>query len=105
MRRKSRSRIASVLTMAGSPTRRQQGGSVDIYIVRIYRREKDNPRVLVGLVEEVGKKGKRAFNDLDDLWEILTAGKQVTNPGRQDAVRRMTEKSRNKMNTVGRGDK
>jgi len=61
---------------------------VDNYIVRIYRREKDNPRVLVGLVEEVGKKGKRAFNDLDDLWEILNADKRVTNPGSQDAVRR-----------------
>ena len=105
MRLKARSRIAEVLTMAGSPTRRQQGGSVDNYIVRIYRREKDNPRVLVGLVEEVGKKGKRAFNDLDDLWEILNAGKRMTNPGRQETVRRMIEKSRNKMNSMGRGDK
>ena len=47
------------------------GGAVDNYIVRIYRREKDNPRVLVGLVEEVGESGKKAFNNLDDLWEIL----------------------------------
>ncbi len=47
------------------------GGSVDNYIVRIYRREKDNPRMLVGLVEEVGVSGKKAFNNLDDLWEIL----------------------------------
>ena len=105
MRLKARSRIAAVLTMAGSPTRRQQGGSVDNYIVRIYRREKDNPRVLVGLVEEVGKKGKRAFNGLDDLWEILNVGKRVTNLGRQDAVSRRIEKSRNKMNTIGGDDK
>ncbi len=46
---------------------------MDNYIVRIYRRKKNNPRVLVGLVEEVGTKGKKAFNDLDDLWKILNS--------------------------------
>jgi uncharacterized protein (DUF2235 family) len=46
---------------------------MDNYIVRVYRREKDNPRMLVGLVEEVGLKGKKAFNTLDDLWEILNS--------------------------------
>jgi hypothetical protein len=49
------------------------GENMDNYIVRIYRREKDNPRLLVGLVEEVGLKGKKAFNTLDDLWEILNS--------------------------------
>lgn len=45
------------------------------YIIRIYRFEKDNPRSLVGIVESVeGKRrGKRAFNNLDDLWEILNS--------------------------------
>ncbi len=46
---------------------------MDNYIVRIYRRKRDDPRVLVGLVEEVGTKGKKAFNDLDDLWKILNS--------------------------------
>ncbi len=43
------------------------------YIVRIYRFQKDNPRHLVGIVESVeGKRReKRAFTNLDDLWEIL----------------------------------
>jgi hypothetical protein len=41
------------------------------YVVRIYRSEKGNPRLLVGVVEEVGVKGKRAFQTYDDLWEIL----------------------------------
>jgi len=41
------------------------------YIVRIYRREKDNPRELVGIVEEVGGEGKKTFSSLDELWEIL----------------------------------
>ncbi len=47
------------------------GENMENYIVRIYRREKDNPRLLVGLVEEVGSAGKKAFNSIDDLWEIL----------------------------------
>lgn len=29
--------------------------------------------MLVGLVEEVGVSGKKAFNNLDDLWEILNS--------------------------------
>jgi len=43
------------------------------YIIRIYRFEKDKPRSLVGLVEEVGKKGKKGFNTYDELWEILNS--------------------------------
>jgi hypothetical protein len=43
------------------------------YIVRIYRFKKDDPRGLVGVVEEVGIKGKRAFTNYDELWEILNS--------------------------------
>lgn len=52
------------------------------YIVRIYRFQKNNPRHLVGIVESVeGKKrGKKAFTNLDDLWEILTCSKGEQNP-------------------------
>jgi hypothetical protein len=63
------------------------GGVVDNYIVRIYRREKDNPRLLVGLVEEIGVSGKKAFNNLDDLWEILNAASGQ--PGRKGNGKRM----------------
>jgi hypothetical protein len=41
------------------------------YIVRIYRYEKDKPESIVGTVEEVGIKGKRAFAGLDELWQIV----------------------------------
>ena len=45
------------------------------YIVRIYRFEKNNPGHLVGIVESVEKegRGKRAFTNLDDLWEIFNS--------------------------------
>jgi hypothetical protein len=44
---------------------------VKSYIVRIYRCEK--PCSFVGVVEEVGNRGKKAFKNLDELWEILTS--------------------------------
>jgi hypothetical protein len=48
--------------------------SVD-YIIRIYRFKEGNPRRLVGVVEEVGAKGKKAFANYDELWEILNAAR------------------------------
>jgi hypothetical protein len=46
------------------------------YVLRIYRRERNDPKSLVGLVEEVGIKEKKAFNTYDELWEILNARKK-----------------------------
>ena len=43
------------------------------YLVRIYRRDGNNPRLLVGVVEEVGTEGKKAFSNLYDLWDILNS--------------------------------
>jgi hypothetical protein len=43
------------------------------YIIRIYRFEPNNPRNIVGLVQEVGEKERRAFNTYDELWEILNS--------------------------------
>lgn len=43
----------------------------DTYVVRVYRRDSDNPEVLAGVVEEIGIAGNRAFNTLKELWEIL----------------------------------
>ena len=41
------------------------------YIVRIYRENPDKARSIIGIVEEVGAAGKRAFTNIDELWEIL----------------------------------
>jgi hypothetical protein len=43
------------------------------YVVRIYRSEKGNRHPLVGVVEEVGVEGRRAFHTYDELWEILNS--------------------------------
>ena len=59
------------------------------YIVRIYRHEKDNPKKLVGLVEEPEVEGRKAFTNLDELWGILNpvkaAGVTRGNKEKQEA--------------------
>jgi len=49
------------------------------YIVDIYRCEKDKLRSIVGVAEEVGAKGKKAFANFDELWEILNPEKRKYN--------------------------
>jgi hypothetical protein len=41
------------------------------YIIRIYRLENNNPKKIIGVVEEPEIKGKKAFTNLDELWGIL----------------------------------
>jgi len=53
------------------------------YVLRIYRREKNDPRILVGVVEEVGVEGNKAFSNLDELWEILNPSKAGTGKTRK----------------------
>jgi hypothetical protein len=47
------------------------------YLVRIYRKADNNPRMLVGVVEEVGVKEKKAFSNLYELWDILNRVKKA----------------------------
>ena len=53
------------------------------YLVRIYRRMEGNPRLLVGVVEEPGVNGKKAFSNLYELWEILNPGQKGETQDRQ----------------------
>jgi hypothetical protein len=43
-------------------------------MVRVYRDGMSERRKLVGIVEEVGFKGNRAFTNLEELWDILNRG-------------------------------
>lgn len=52
--------------------------SLKNYVLRIYRYENKRPDKLVGIVEEVGVEDKRAFTNMDELWQILSH--TVTNP-------------------------
>jgi len=46
------------------------------YLIRIYRKAENNPRILVGVVEEPGVKEKKAFHNLQELWDILNSIKK-----------------------------
>ena len=48
------------------------------YVLRIYRREKNDPQIVVGVVEEDGVEGNKAFSNLDELWSILNSSKAKT---------------------------
>jgi uncharacterized protein YijF (DUF1287 family) len=57
------------------------------YVVRIYRFERKNPRHLIGFVEEVGEKGKKAFANYDELWEILSSSKSINRRGKKNRIK------------------
>lgn len=48
------------------------------YVIRIYRRGKNDPRILVGVVKEVGVEGNKALSKVDELWSILNLSKAET---------------------------
>jgi hypothetical protein len=43
----------------------------EVYVVRIYRRDGRNPRMVVGTVEQVGEQMKTGFTDIEELRVIL----------------------------------
>jgi len=47
------------------------------YIVRIYRSKKNKPRGFVGVVEQIGVKGRKAFTDYDELWKIIGSSRKI----------------------------
>lgn len=44
---------------------------LDNYVIRIYRRDKTDPHVMVGIVEEIHSRKKMGFNTFAELREIL----------------------------------
>ncbi len=48
---------------------------MDSYLVRIYRRSKDDPEQVVGIVEEIDSGLNRSFQDMAQLAKMLTLEK------------------------------
>jgi len=55
----------------------------DDYIIRIYRRDRQDPRMVVGTVEQVGEKLKVGFTDFEELRVIMGVPRGPT-PRRQE---------------------
>ncbi len=47
-------------------------GGVESFIIRIYRRDREKPENVAGLVEIVGSEEKRPFRNCGELWSILS---------------------------------
>ncbi|MBI3815210.1 MAG: hypothetical protein HY279_12210 [Nitrospinae bacterium] len=60
---------------------------MDNYIVRIYRRDRENPHKVAGLVEVVETGMKRVFTSFDELCEIFN-----DNQGEQTGCKRIRKK-------------
>jgi len=65
------------------------------YMVRVYREGMSERRKLVGIVEEVGIKGNRAFTNLDELWDILNQGHQKDTKRKNKSLKLSTESRKN----------
>ncbi len=50
------------------------------YIIRVYRSKPNDPRRLVGIVEEVGGQMEKAFTHYNELWDILKCHKRSRSP-------------------------
>ena len=75
---------------------------LDNYVIRIYRRDKSDPRLMVGTVEEIGKKEKKGFNSFDELREILVSKARRAQRGK--GVRgRKKEEHRRETNSAANG--
>jgi hypothetical protein len=44
---------------------------LDNYIIRIYRRDQSNPRIMVGVVEVINTMERKGFTTFEELREIL----------------------------------
>ena len=44
---------------------------MDSYVVRIYRRDVKESRILIGTVERPGTDERMGFSNIEELWEIL----------------------------------
>lgn len=45
--------------------------ALDIYIIRIYRRDESEPGMIVGIVEDIGTDLKQRFSSFEELKKIL----------------------------------
>jgi hypothetical protein len=65
---------------------------MDSYLVRIYRREENNPRLLVGVVEEPRANEKKAFQNVYELWDILNPIRKIPGQSGGNGGRKRSKK-------------
>ncbi|MBW1858014.1 MAG: hypothetical protein JRI42_07070 [Deltaproteobacteria bacterium] len=66
---------------------------MDSYLIRIYRRDKENPEAIVGIIEEIGADRKEPFKNISELCDII-----VQQRGNKARIKKSSENS-DKSNT------
>jgi len=61
---------------------------VDSYIIRIYRRDIDNPETMVGVLEAASDGVQQSFHSRDELWNLLAEA-----PHRDKKIKKKTSKA------------
>lgn len=63
-----------------------EGSSRENYLVRIYRRDKEDPDRIAGMVEFIEAGEKKAFATFDDLKAILAADRAKKRPKQSNGM-------------------
>ncbi len=76
----------------------------DNYIVRVYRRNKDNLYNIVGIIEDVEREANKAFHNVEELVGIITGEgkKDVKEMRRVNRLRLMLPVKVSGVNTIGK---
>ena len=66
---------------------------MESYLIRIYRREKDNPERIVGIIEEIDTKEKHSFKNMSELGKIICPAMEKTGQkGKHRVLKRKTNR-------------
>ncbi len=57
---------------------------MESYIIRIYKRQKNNPEGLLGQVVDIQKDEKLVFSSVDDLMKILCPQERIPGNGEKE---------------------
>ena len=67
---------------------------IDHYIVKVYRRDKDDPQKIVGQIQHVSTECERPFTHLEELIEILSLGGSICRRRTKKKVRKCRRKKK-----------
>ena len=78
----------TMLAWAKDDQNRYRNDGVDSYIIRIYRRDIDNPETMVGVLEAASDEVQQSFHSRDELWDLL-----AEDPNRDNKIKKKTSKA------------
>ena len=67
---------------------------MDHYIVKVYRRDNDDPQKIVGKIQHVSTESERHFTHIEELNEILSQGGSICSRRGKKKVRKCRRKTK-----------